>query len=187
MRPLPRWIRFRRARLLGAAVYVHWSVLVVIGVLALVSIKTPIHAAVAIASYLSVIVLHEFGHTLVARRRGYFVSAVRIGFLHGNCDIEVPTSQVDAVWIAWGGVLAQLAVAIPVLTIGVMTEDVDLGYLSPTIAFLGYFNLLIALFNLAPAPGMDGSVAWRVFSLIKRRVRARRKTNDVVTTLKRRR
>jgi Zn-dependent protease len=187
MRPLPRWIRFRRVRLLGAAVYVHWSVLVVIALLALVSIKSPIHAVVTIASYLAVIVVHELGHALVAERRGYAVTAIRIGFLHGCCECEAPNSQVDEVWIAWGGVLAQLTIAIPVLAIGSITEDFDLGYLAPTIVFLGYFNFLIALFNLAPGPGMDGQIAWRVFPMLRSRLRARRKANEVVTTFRRRR
>jgi Tfp pilus assembly protein PilX len=49
---MPTWFQFRRARILGARVYVHWSVLVVVALLALVSIRSPIYAAVAIASYL---------------------------------------------------------------------------------------------------------------------------------------
>jgi len=162
-------------------------VLVVIAVLGLVSIKSPIHAFVAIASYLAVVVVHELGHGLIARRRGYEVIALRIGFFHGCCEHAAPESELDEVWIAWGGVLAQLAVAIPVLLIGSLTEDFDLGYLSPTIAILGYVNLLVALFNLAPGPGMDGEVAWRVLPLLKRWLRARRKTHEVVTALRRRR
>jgi Zn-dependent protease len=187
MRPLPRWIRFRRVRVLGAAVYLHWSVLVVIAILGLVSIESPIHAAVAIASYLAVVVIHELGHALVASRLGYEVTEVRIGFLHGCCEHEMPDTLLDHVWIAWGGVLAQLAIAIPVLVIGSLTEGIDLGYLSPTIAFLGYFNLLVALLNLAPGPGMDGQIAWRVVPLLRDRISARRKTNSVVTTFRRRR
>jgi Zn-dependent protease len=86
-----------------------------------------------------------------------------------------------------GGVLAQLAIAIPVLAIGSLTEDFDLGYFATTIVFLGYFNLLVALFNLAPGPGMDGQIAWRVVPMLKGRIRARRKTNAVLTTFRQRR
>ena len=187
MRAFPRWFRFRRVRLCGAAVYVHWSVLLVIAILGLVSIQSPIHACVAIASYLSVIVIHELGHALVSQRLGYEVFAIRIAFIHGSCEHEAPDTLLDDVWIAWGGVLAQLTVAIPVLVFGSVTEDFDLGYLAPTIAFLGYFNLVIALVNLAPGPGMDGQLAWRAVPLIFGWLRARRSARQVLTALKRKR
>jgi Zn-dependent protease len=163
------WFQFRRARILGASVYVHWSVLVVVALLALVSISSPIHAAVAIASYLGIIVIHEAGHAWVARRLGYGVDAIHVAFLHGYCTHDMPYNEMDHVLIAWGGVAAQLAVAIPILIVATIFDRQDFGYAAPAIAFLGYVNVLIALVNLAPAEGLDGRIAWRVIPLLWRR------------------
>jgi hypothetical protein len=99
---MPAWFQFRRTRLLGARVYVHWSVLVVVALLALVSIRSPIHAAVAVASYLGIIVIHEAGHAWVAHRLGHAVDAIHVSFLHGYCTHDMPYNETDHVLIAWG-------------------------------------------------------------------------------------
>ena len=74
--------------------------------------------------------------------------------------------------IAWGGVAAQLAVAVPILIVATVFDQQDFGYAAPAIAFLGYVNALIALVNLAPAPGLDGHIAWRAVPLLWRRTAA---------------
>jgi Zn-dependent protease len=168
-RILPTWLQFRRTRILGARVYVHWSVLVVVALLALVSFRSPIYAAVAIASYLGIIVIHEAGHAWVAHRLGYAVDAIHVAFLHGYCTHDMPYNETDHVLIAWGGVAAQLVVAIPILTVATIFDRQDFGYAAPAIAFLGYVNVVIALANLAPAPGFDGHIAWRAVPLLWRR------------------
>ena len=104
-----RWLQLRRVRILGARVYVHWSVFAIVLLLALVSLRSPVYAAISIASYLAVIVIHETGHAWVARRLGYEVDLIRIGFFHGVCEGEAPQHESEVVMIAWGGVLAQLA------------------------------------------------------------------------------
>jgi Zn-dependent protease len=40
---------------------------------------------------------------------------------------------------------------------------------SVLVAFLGYVNVVIALANLAPAPGFDGHIAWRAVPLLWKR------------------
>ena len=81
-----RWIRCGRVRVLGARIYLDWSVLAVVGLLALMSLSSPIHAVVSIASYLGIILLHELGHALMARRLGYEVVALRTAFFMGSVN-----------------------------------------------------------------------------------------------------
>lgn len=183
---MSQWILLRRIRVLGARVYLHWSVLAVAGLLALMSFSSPIHAAVAIVSYLSVVLLHEVGHAWMARRLGYDVDSIRVAFLHGRCEYEAPYSETDEVLIAWGGVLAQLAVAAPILIVAALFGQNDFGYAAPAVVFLGYVNLLIALVNLAPAPELDGHIAWRAIPLFGQWLRARRDTKRTVNDLTRR-
>jgi Zn-dependent protease len=182
-----KWLQLRRVRILGAHVYVHWSVFAVVLLLALVSLRSPIYAAISIAAYLAVIVIHETGHAWVARRLGYHVGAIRIGFLHGECEIDAPHSEFDHVLFAWGGVLAQLAVAVPILVVAKLSGEPDFGYAGPIVAILGPINLMIALLNLAPAPGLDGHIAWRAVPLLWQWQRARTTTKRSLSGLKRRR
>jgi Zn-dependent protease len=143
--------------------------------IALMSFKSPIHAVVALASYLAIIITHELGHAWMAQRLGYGVDAIYVAFLHGFCVIDAPHSESDRVLIAWGGVLAQLATAVPILIVATVFDDRDFGYAAPVVAFLGYVNLLIALCNLTPAPSLDGETAWRAVPLLMRRWRRRRR------------
>jgi Zn-dependent protease len=181
-----KWLRLRRIRILGAVVYVHWSVLVVVGLLGLMSLANLLYGVVAIASYLSVIVIHEAGHAWMARRLGCRAEVIHIAFLHGSCEYEQAYSERDDILIAWAGVVAQLAVALPVLLVAMLLEEYDLGFAAPAVAFLGYWNVITALFNLAPAPGLDGHKAWRGVPLLLRWWAAR-KAAGVLAGSKRRR
>lgn len=163
---MPAWFRLRRVRILGAPIYVHWSVFLVLALLAFMSFRSLPYAVVAIASYLSIIVIHESGHVWMARRLGCGVAAIRVAFLHGSCTCTDIHGERDHVLIAWAGILAQLAVALPVLVLGALLEDYELGYAAPAVVFLGYVNVAIALINLAPARGLDGQQAWRALPLL---------------------
>jgi membrane-associated protease RseP (regulator of RpoE activity) len=180
------WWRISNISVYGAPVYVHWSVLAAVAIVGLLSFSSPLYAAVAIVCYLSVIGIHELGHVYAARRLGYDVVAVRVAFLHGVCECEAPRTRWDEVLVAWGGVVAQLLVAVPVLLIAATLGTRDLFYFGPVVAFLGYVNLLIALVNLALARNLDGSVAWQVVPLLLKRFRARRGTARSVVRLSKR-
>jgi Zn-dependent protease len=183
-----KWIGQKRLRSFGAPIYIHWSVFAVVLVLAAISIESPIYAAVTMVSYLGIIAIHEIGHACVAQKRGYDVISIRIAFLHGRCEYEAPDYEWDEVAIAWGGVLAQLLVAAPILVIATLLDRVNLGYLGPIVVVLGYLNLVIALVNLVPAPGLDGATAWRIIPLLweKRTFRRRRATERAGRKWKRR-
>jgi Zn-dependent protease len=162
-------------RLFQAPVYLHWSVFAAAGVVALLSSGDPVYGAVAITSYLSVILVHECGHAWMARRRQCEVMSIRIGLFHGRCEHEANEyDEWDDVAIAWGGVLAQLAIAIPMLVVARFTTPQMLGPFGVAVSILAGANLLIALFNLLPFPGFDGAQAWRVIPLARDTWRSRR-------------
>jgi len=160
-------------RIVGAPVYIHWSALVVIAAIFLFSLSSPIYGAIAVASYLGIIVVHEIGHAIVAMKLKYGVTAIKIGAVHGLCEYEEPYSEWEDVIIAWGGVAAQVVVALFVLTIAALYTGDSYGYFGPVVAFLGYINLVIAAVNLAPSPWLDGYKTWRIVPLLEGRSRAR--------------
>jgi membrane-associated protease RseP (regulator of RpoE activity) len=171
--PFRKWYGLKNVRVFGAPIYIHWSVIAVVLVVAAISIESPAYAAITIASYLGIIAIHEFGHAFVAARRGFDVLSIRIGFIHGHCEHEAPSSEWDEVAIAWGGVIAQLLVAVPILALAGFLDRIDLGHFGPIVVMLGYLNCLIAMVNLAPAAGLDGAIAWRVIPLLRAKRNAR--------------
>jgi Zn-dependent protease len=146
----------------------------VVSLLLSLSWTSPVYAAVSIAAYLAIITVHEAGHAYVARWFGCRITAIRRGIIHGLCEYETPEHELEDVLIAWGGVAAQLCIAIPVLLIAWAMGSRELYYFGPVVAFLGYLNLLVALANLAPAEGFDGKRACRAFPLLFHWWRAKR-------------
>jgi len=161
-----KWFSFRKLRAFDAPIFMHWSLPAAVAVIALVALGSPVYGVLFVASYLAVILVHELGHAFVARRLGYQVNAIGLTMLHGWCRCDAPDDEWHAIIIAWGGVVAQVAIAVPVLLIAVALGERDWGYFTPVIVFLGYLNLVVAIINLLPDNDLDGKVAWRVVPLL---------------------
>src|SRR4051812_20073129 len=154
--PMRRWYRLGKVRLARAPVFVHWSVPLIVVLCAVASFKAPVRIAVLLTSILLLFLIHELGHTLVCRRLGVEVLAIRISLGHGQCVHEVPYSRWEEALIAWGGVAAQAIVAIPLIMLDVLWPT-HKGLLGPPIMILGYYSLFMIAFNLLPVAGLDGS------------------------------
>lgn len=159
----------------GAAIFLHWSVFVALGVMALFAFVSPIYTALFMGSYLTIIFAHEMGHAFVASRLRYRVDAIGVTFWHGWCRHEEPDTEWEDVLIAWGGVAAQLAIAAPVLLLAFILREQDWGYLTPVIVFLGYLNAVWAVANVLPGDDTDGRIAWRLVPLLAEALRAKRR------------
>ena len=162
-----------RSRWFGARFHVHLSVVVVTAIVALAGVENPAFAAVALASFLGLIVLHEFGHAAVAHRFGYAVEGIWLGAVHGRCEFQAPETQWEQCVIAWGGVAAQLVVAIPLIAFDAFWHR-PLGILGPVVLILGYYSGIVVVLNLLPLEGFDGQRAWKIIPLLRKRVEARR-------------
>jgi Zn-dependent protease len=128
-------------------------------------------AITCLLSYVAIIFVHELGHAVVARGLGYEVIAIRVGLIHGRCEYEHPHSAWDASLVSWGGIIAQLAIAILVFTLaGILPVSLS-EHFGPVVLFLGYVNILVAAINLSPRAPFDGHLAWRIFPAIVEKVR----------------
>jgi Zn-dependent protease len=154
-------------RIFGAPVHLHWSALVVIGGLLAVSFKEPLSAVITICSYFGIILLHEAGHAFFAYRLGCRPLNIYLSFIHGQCVYEAPHCSRNEFVIAWGGVLAQFAVAIPLIALAQFTTIASSqSLMGPVVGFLGYFSIMVAILNLVPARGLDGAIAWRLIPVL---------------------
>lgn len=114
-----------------------------------------ISVASALLLFLSV-VLHEFGHSLVAMRQGVKVRSITLFFLGGvaNTESECKTARGEFLMAAAGPAVSLL------LAFGLLLGQHSAAHLSPALGEmaqrLGELNLVLALFNLLPGLPLDG-------------------------------
>jgi membrane-associated protease RseP (regulator of RpoE activity) len=157
----------------GVKVFVHWSVLLISAVILLGAISEPATTFAGLASYYGVILLHECGHMLAAQRRHSAVWSIELYPVWGITRFSQLYSRFDHCVIAWGGVIAQVIVAAPIV---VLTES--FGYtrfqpLNTMLAIWGFFSLFVAAFNLIPAAPLDGAIAWGLLPALFKRAQNR--------------
>jgi stage IV sporulation protein FB len=158
------------ARVRGAPVRIHWSV--VLGALFFTGLR---FAPAAWLAFLALVLIHELGHAAVVLACGMRVVSVDVLAFGGVCRWTGDSTPLQRAVIAWGGVLAQLALY--AVTWGVM-----LATGAPTSRFgLDLFsvftttNLWVAMVNLLPIPPLDGATAWTLVGAFRaRRPGARR-------------
>jgi Zn-dependent protease len=68
-----------------------------------------------------------------------------------------------------GGVLAQLAVAVPLILWSVVFGFTAIGVVNATIAVFGYLSFLWVVLNLMPVARLDGAIAWQIVPYLWRR------------------
>jgi Zn-dependent protease len=153
---------FEVMQIKGVKVFVHWSVLLIGALILLGALEEPLLAFTVLAAYYGVILLHECGHMFAAQRKGCAVLSIELYPIWGITRFTQPYSRFDHCVIAWGGVVAQAIVGVPLV---VCVET--LGYtrfppVNAVLAIAGFFSLSIAVFNLIPIPPLDGAIAWKL-------------------------
>jgi Zn-dependent protease/CBS domain-containing protein len=169
-------------RIVGIHVGLNWSLLVVAALIAW-SIATGILPAAAPGQtsasywtagvvsafvYLASLLAHELAHSIVATRRGVKVEGITLWLFGGVSRFSSESSSPGAqAWITFVGPLTSLLLgAIFLLAAAVVGGGANSVLLSASLAWLGYINILLGVFNLLPAFPLDGgrilqSLIWR--------------------------
>ncbi len=154
---------FKLFRLAGFPVTAHWSLF-----LAALLIALPygsLAGGLALAGLLfGSILLHELGHSIVARRRRVPIEGIELHLFGGVAKMTAPPrSPGDEIAIAIAGPLVSLALAAAFLGGAFLLGAEAPGWMT----WIGGVNLLLGLFNLLPALPMDGGRVFR--ALLARR------------------
>lgn len=148
---------------------VHWTVLIGLPWLYYLT-RSVAHTLIGFVAFFLLLLAHELGHAAVARWRRVEVHYIRLLFLHGLCAHDEPYHEEDDVWIAWGGVAAQLAVLVVATAASLLftTFAPEARRLAaPLLNVLVETNVVIMAVNLLPLAPFDGAKAWRALPLVK--------------------
>jgi Zn-dependent protease len=154
--------RTKIGRLRGVDLYVHWTVFAVAALILAGVARRPLLSVVGLTAFLSVLLIHEAGHLIAAQRKGCEVISIELYPFFGFTQFGTPWSGFDHCVIAWGGVIAQAVVAIPILVLVELFGYSRFEAVNMLIAILCYYSIFVAFFNLLPIRPLDGSVAWGI-------------------------
>ncbi len=155
-------------RFRGMPIRMHWAVLVLTAYV----VGENKYALAGMLGFLTIVLAHELGHAVLVRKYRLRVHEIRIHPFGGECIHEASSRPRTDSIIAWGGVLAQLAlcaVAVSVLVLARPSNPWTETYLERLIIP----NLIMAAFNLIPISPLDGHLAWRLFTRSRPRTRTR--------------
>lgn len=152
------------ANIKGIPITLHWSLGLIVLLLVL---DWGLPGVVAGLLLFGSVLLHELGHSLVARRLGVPIRGITLHLLGGAAVMERhPERPREELWIAAAGPAVSLALGLlglAVLALSGLPWDprgAGFGALVPYFAFL---NLAMAIFNLIPALPMDGGRILRAY------------------------
>src|ERR671933_171877 len=163
---------FKIGRFSGIDVRVHWTFLLLLAFFAFIGYQnsgsllgalTPI--AVIVALFICVL-LHEFGHSLVAQRLGLEIHSITLLPIGGVSNLEPrPEKPSDELKITLAGPLVNVVLAPIFFGVGLalgaqprIPADIftGIGSVGQFFFYLGYLNVVLAVFNLIPAFPLDG-------------------------------
>ncbi|MDQ3942137.1 MAG: site-2 protease family protein [Actinomycetota bacterium] len=163
---------FKIGRAFGIDIKVHWTFFLLLAFFAFAGYQgsgNPVGALVTTAVIVALffcVLLHEFGHSLVAQRLGLEIPDITLLPIGGLARLKrLPDKPVDEVKIAITGplvnvVLAPIFFGVAFLLGANLLSPVNIlegaGSVGEVFVYLGYINIALAVFNLIPAFPMDG-------------------------------
>ena len=191
----------RLGRVDGITVGAHWSVGVILVIIAEVLAVSVLPAAypherravywtvaiIAAVLFLASLLAHELAHALVARRCGVKVRSITLWMLGGETEFEgePPTASADA-RIAVAGPVASLAAGVIFYGVGAAIHAAGGPAIVVAAAlWLAVMNVILGLFNLLPGAPLDGgrvlrAVLWRRSGDRERAARAAARAGQVL-------
>jgi Zn-dependent protease/predicted transcriptional regulator len=182
---------FKIGRLFGIDVKIHWTFFLLLAFFAFLGYQGAgemigaLGTTAVIAMLFLSVLLHEYGHSLVAQRLGIEIRDITLLPIGGVSNMRtLPEKPSEEVKITLAGPLVNVVLAPIFYGIGVALGADPLDIKSPLggfasagqfFIFLGVINFALAIFNLIPAFPMDGGRVLR--GLLATRLGRLRATN----------
>jgi Zn-dependent protease/predicted transcriptional regulator len=170
---------FTLGRMAGVRIGVHWSVVLIFGLIAFGLARGRLAAAyphqpevaywaaglIAAVVFFGSLLAHELAHAIVARRNGVDVDDIVLWLLGGAARLKSEASHPAAeLRIAGVGPLVSLALGgVFVLAAWLLRLGSAPGLVVEVVAWLAVINVLLAVFNAVPAAPLDGGRLLRAF------------------------
>ena len=125
-------------------------------------------AAATVLGVAGSIILHELGHTVVARAFGLPIKSITLFVFGGVAEMESePKAPRAELLMAVAGPLVSAVLGFAFLALGNLLEPFAPREYSGVLHYLGVLNLTLAAFNMAPAFPLDGgrvlrAIIWMV-------------------------
>lgn len=155
-------------RLRGAPIRLHWSL--PLGALVWSGFS---FAPAFWVSFALLILVHELGHALLVLRYGLGLSEIAVHGAGGYCSHERSGSRYEESAVAWGGVLAQLALFVVVQVAAFVLGPPRSIHAAQAFHVLTSTNLWLIALNLIPIEPLDGAKAWPLLGMLFSRSRRR--------------
>jgi len=164
------------AKLFGIPVLLHWSFGLLFFYVLYVAQQTGLDVrgiiwmSLFVLALFTCVVLHEFGHALMARRFGVYTKDIILLPIGGIARLnQLPEKPIHEFLVAIAGPLVNIGIALFLSPWFFLNSDLtpppnelemvqDYSFFIPSLIFL---NVILALFNLLPAFPMDGGRIFR--------------------------
>lgn len=120
-------------------------------------------------AFVLLVLVHELGHALLARRLGHAPLGIEVTGFGGLCRWDGRrATELHRTLVAWGGVLAQGVLLAFTYAYSALAGPPETNAEYQIVSAFTRTNLHLILLNLLPFPPLDGAQAWQILGYIGR-------------------